>query len=223
MSSSAQMSLGMPQDTSIKNRHRESRHQQKTPYLSQAIQGMPLDKKLENRRRASRRRHKTIFCADGLREAIGHEIGNPTPSIATPFVETPPHDAIFNTDEHRDTIRHAFWKPTPFSADERPGVIENDAGKPTSSVMTPPKYAMFRAGEPRDATGTTLENRRRASRHLTSRRRLRNVNEANRSLGTPYDTILANRRRASRRKEKIGKKAETSHGIHITLANRRRA
>jgi hypothetical protein len=176
------------------------------------------------RREAVTRHH---FCVDGLKEANGYEVGEPTLSVATPS-----QDAIFGTNELRDAIGNDVGNPTPIfvrpskdvtlTAGEPPDGIRNDAGKPTPSVamavvVTLPKDAIFDAGEPRDATREEVGNRRRASKCLISRRRIRTVNEANRSLGTLCDTILASRRQASRRIEKVGNISEMSIGIHTTL------
>jgi hypothetical protein len=169
------------------NRRRASRRQYKTSYIAQMSEGMPSDTTMENRRRlkiqnqakrslvtpydtmlANRRRHQMPHF--GVDEAIRHDPGKPTPIVAMP---TP--DAKFCVDERREAIRH-------------------DPGKSTPSV-----------------------------RRLSSRRRLRTPNLAKRSLGTPCNTILANRRGASRHRHHMQTFQQMSSGKSCDLSNRRRA
>jgi hypothetical protein len=63
------------------------------------------------------------------RDAVGHDVGKPTPSVAML-----PADAIFSVGEP--------W-----------GAIGHDAGKPTLSVATPPQDATFGTVDSRDANG----------------------------------------------------------------------
>jgi hypothetical protein len=98
-----------------------------------------------------------IFCSDGSRGANAHEVGEPTPSVATPFFATTPQYAIFGTDEPRDAVGHDFIKLAPsvatppkdttFTADEPPDAIGNDAGKPMQSVATPIAYLWVEISE----------------------------------------------------------------------------
>jgi hypothetical protein len=55
---------------------------------------------------------------DGPTEANGHEVEKPTPSFATPLIETLQQNAIFFTNGPRDAIGHDVATPTPTVTDD---------------------------------------------------------------------------------------------------------
>jgi hypothetical protein len=114
---------------------------------------------------------------------------------------------------------------TSYSAADPRDSIRHDTGK-----MTPIHDSYVLQMSPGEPFYTTLENRRTASRRLSSRRRHKIPYVVLMNPGKPYDTTLANRRRASqrlssRRRLRIPNQEKKILGTpcDTNLANRRQA
>lgn len=160
---------------------------------------------LANRRRVSdayRRNSDKIPSVDKYREAMRHDTGKPTTSVEMHVSPTSTQNSKLGLEMPLDAIIHYAGKATPSVA------------TPIIKTETEDDKSKKRLGTPQD---TRLENRR-----LSSPRRYRIPNQAQRNLGRPYERILTNRRRASRCPEKIAKR-QTRDSYKTILANRRRA
>jgi hypothetical protein len=67
----------------------------------------------EPRRQEKRRRHKIPYSVQKPREAKRHDVGKPTPSVATLIIATSAQESTYSVHNRREAQKHDTRKPTP--------------------------------------------------------------------------------------------------------------